>query len=107
MSQEAIEGFRLSPQQEHLWLAQSAKRTFWAQCAVRLRGPLHLTSLHAALRTVVGRHEALRTNFQSLPGMNVMLRVISDEPEVNLREVDLSSSVPHELDEQIETWLRE
>jgi amino acid adenylation domain-containing protein/FkbM family methyltransferase len=106
MSQELIEGFRLSPQQQRLWLAQSDKRAFRVQCVVEVKGPLDKESLREALRKVVSRHETLRTTFQCLPGMNVPLQVVSDQAEGNCREVDLSSLAPGERAAHVEGLLK-
>jgi amino acid adenylation domain-containing protein/non-ribosomal peptide synthase protein (TIGR01720 family)/FkbM family methyltransferase len=107
MSQELIEGFRLSPQQQRLWTAQAGGRAFMAQCAVDIKGPLDSASLREALREVVARHEALRTTFQQLPGMNVTLQVISDEAALSLREVDLGGVARGERAAHVGRLLRE
>src|SRR5262245_18889904 len=54
----------LSPQQEGLWLAERlvpGRPTYHVPVAMRLRGPLDLAALRAALSALVARHEALRT----------------------------------------------
>jgi len=79
MQQEIIEGYRLSPQQKHLWLLQqSDPRTYRTQFALLIEGNLDIKVLEIALQKVVARHEILRTNFCCLPGMTIPLQVISD-----------------------------
>ncbi|HEV2863873.1 MAG TPA: condensation domain-containing protein, partial [Pyrinomonadaceae bacterium] len=77
---QPIQGYKLSPQQAHLWLAQRGGQspTFYAQCAVLLEGDVDARLLRAALADLVERHEILRTTFQSLPGMNLPLQVVGD-----------------------------
>ena len=79
MQDEIIEGYRISPQQRRLWLAQQeSARPFFAQCAVRVEGNLDAVILKEALRRVVERHEILRTTFRRLAGMSTPLQVIGD-----------------------------
>jgi hypothetical protein len=75
MQQDSIQGFRLSPQQRHLWLLQRCQDTlpYRAQCAALIEGNLHIARLRAAIGRVAGRHEILRTTFRCLPGMLVPL----------------------------------
>ncbi|HEX2252152.1 MAG TPA: amino acid adenylation domain-containing protein, partial [Thermoanaerobaculia bacterium] len=84
---QELEGFALSPQQEHLWrLHEDAEPgAFRARCTLRLRGPLDAERLAAALRAVVARHEILRTGFRRLPGLKVPLQVIAGNVPVRLR----------------------
>jgi amino acid adenylation domain-containing protein len=80
MENIVVEGFRLSPQQRHLWLlAQDAGRTRAAQCLLVLRGELDARALGEAAARVVSRHEMLRTTFRSLPGVKLPLQVIAEE----------------------------
>jgi amino acid adenylation domain-containing protein/non-ribosomal peptide synthase protein (TIGR01720 family) len=80
MSQEIIEGYRLSPQQKRLWLLRQSDRT--ALCAVRIDGELKVESLEQAVRQVVSKQESLRTTFKLLPGMTIPVQVICDRPNV-------------------------
>src|SRR5437870_3073074 len=83
---ENLEGFRLSPQQEHLWsLHQNVgAEHFRADVAIRVEGHLDTTMLGFALQDVVRRHEILRTTFSAIPGMSFPLQVIH-------KDVDLST----------------
>ena len=87
MSQEIIEGYRLSPQQRRLWLLRQSDRC--AQCAVRIDGELHVDVLEEAFRQVVSQHESLRTSFKLLGGMTIPVQVISDRPDVLFKRYDL------------------
>lgn len=74
---DEMQGFRLSPQQKHLWhLQESDNFPYSSQCAVLIEGNLHIDTLRVALELVVSRHEILRTNFHCLPGMTIPLQVI-------------------------------
>lgn len=76
MSQEAIQGYRLSPQQRRLWAVGLSDRS--AVCAVRIKGELDTEALREAIGQVVSRHEILRTTFKLLPGMTLPVQVVSD-----------------------------
>src|SRR5215217_2229788 len=79
MSKEIIEGYRLSPQQKHLWLLGQCERS--ATCAVRIDGELNADLLQHAIQQVVERFEILRTTFKLLPGMTIPVQIISDRPD--------------------------
>lgn len=53
-----------------------------------LEGPLDLERLRQALRSVVQRHEALRTRFAEIDG--ALRQVIEDEPSVRFEVIDLA-----------------
>lgn len=93
MQQKQIEGFRLSPQQKHLWLLQG-ERTFpyRVQCAVSITGNLNIEVFKKALQNVVNQYEILRTSFDCLPEMTMPLQVIADTYEVPIFEHDLSET---------------
>ena len=85
MSQEIIQGYRLSPQQRRLWLLRQFDRA--AQCAVRIDGELNVESLRQAISQVVSQQEILRTTFKLLPGMTIPVQVISDAADVAFVEI--------------------
>ena len=87
MSQEIIEGYRLSPQQRRLWLLRQSDRC--AQCAVRIDGELHVDVLEEAVRHVASQQESLRTTFKLLTGMTIPVQVISDRPDVLFQRHEL------------------
>ncbi|MDV2992205.1 MAG: Linear gramicidin synthase subunit B [Chroococcidiopsis sp. SAG 2025] len=86
MQPEIIEGYRLSPQQKHLWLLQQSDRqTYRTQFALLIEGNLDIKVLEIALQKVAARHEILRTNFCCLPGMTIPLQVISDRSILSIQ----------------------
>ncbi|HEX8150237.1 MAG TPA: amino acid adenylation domain-containing protein [Pyrinomonadaceae bacterium] len=92
MAEEIIEGFRLSPQQERLWLLGregGGAGPYCAVCVVELRGALRVESLRAALDEVAGRHEILHTVFPVLPGMTLPVQVCGEGPAPAWAERDL------------------
>ena len=92
MSKQVIEGFRLSPQQEHLWrLEQAARRSpYRAQGAVRVCGWLDAEELRAVVEDVVRQHEILRTTFPRPAGMTTSLQTVSEAADFCLHYGDLS-----------------
>ena len=99
MTDQIKEGFRLSPQQRHVWqLTLPDPAAYLVRCAIRLEGPLHLTALAAALRQLVEQHQILRTSFQRLPGMRFPVQVVGATKltleRVNLTEFAASAQQP-------------
>jgi len=90
MSQQTIEGYRLSPQQQQHWLLYRNSTAYAVQCVASVSGPLQPESLRRALAEVIERHEILRTAFRFLPGMDVPLQVIVESRPQELREIDVS-----------------
>src|SRR5207248_4899130 len=104
MQSETIEGFRLSPQQRHLWFTQQAvqNQPYRTQCLILIEGMLDTHVLHRALEDVVTRHEILRTIFRCLPGITMPLQFISDNSMISLQNEDLSGLAPQEQEARIE-----
>lgn len=76
--------------QERLWVLEHLTPgipLYMHAAVTRLRGPLDLGALEAALRAVVARHETLRTHFE-VDGGN-LVQVVDREATVPLRIVDL------------------
>ncbi|MBW4592770.1 MAG: amino acid adenylation domain-containing protein [Brasilonema angustatum HA4187-MV1] len=95
-----MQGFRLSPQQKHLWhLQESDNFPYCSQCAVLIEGNVEIDTLKIALEEVVNRHEILRTNFHCLPGMTIPLQVIGNNDIIWNENHDLSSCTPQEQEE--------
>ncbi len=101
MFKEIIEGYRLSPQQRHLWLLEQYDRS--AVCAVRVNGKLDFQALQQAIRKVVTWHETLRTTFKLLPAMTIPLQVISDDSDVTFVEHDVSHLAVDDQEARIKT----
>ena len=91
MISESIDGFRLSPKQEHLWsLGQREAATpYVAQCVVMIEGPLDRRALKESLLRVVEQNEVLRTNFRHWKEMNVPVQTISQAQIAWAGECDL------------------
>ncbi|MGH2508730.1 MAG: condensation domain-containing protein, partial [Ktedonobacteraceae bacterium] len=89
--QTASHGFRLSPQQQRLWILQQEGRTQYAQCALLIEGNLDKQRLNRALQVCVARHEILRTTFQQVPLLEYPLQVIDSQGHVLQEEIDLSA----------------
>src|SRR5437870_5095276 len=95
--QEIIEGYRLSPQQRHLWALQPAGQPapYRAWCAARVEGPLDHEVLRSALERTVARHEILHTLFRKVAGIDIPLQVIVEPAHLlAFHEHDLSDVPP-------------
>ena len=92
MTKEAVEGYRLSPQQQRLWKLQQIdeSRAYRVQCSVIIEGALDVESLRLAVGRVVERHEILRTRFQHLPGSCAPLQAINEDAQPSWRSIDLT-----------------
>ena len=92
MLKQVIEGFRLSPQQEHLWrLEQAASWSpYRVQGAVRIEGLLDFEELKGAIKDVVRLNEILRTTFPRPAGMTTSLQTVSETIDFSFQCGDLS-----------------
>jgi amino acid adenylation domain-containing protein len=92
MQTSTIEGFRLSPQQEHLWSLQQVDNNwvYRSDCIILIEGHVDTNRLEFALQNVVNRHEILRTCFRYLPGITIPFQVIIDN-KVRLQQYNLSN----------------
>ncbi len=98
---EEMQGFRLSPQQKHLWqLQETNSLPYRSQCAVLIEGVIDINILKQALEQVVNRHEILRTNFHCLPGMSIPLQVITNKNITWGENYDFSSC-SHQQQEEL------
>ena len=88
---EVIEGFRLSPQQTHLWSIEPGctNPVYGARCLVRIDGQLDASLLRTVLESIVSRHEILRTNYKLLEGMTIPVQVVAADFSLALSEYDL------------------
>src|SRR6185295_2706280 len=101
MSKEILEGYRLSPQQKHLWLLGQSGRS--AICAVRIDGEINVGVLRQAIEQVVERVEILRTTFKLLPGMTLPVQVIRDDRDIEFNTHDFSQLDAGDQDAKIRT----
>ena len=91
MRNQALEGFRLSPQQRRLWLLQQDSYAYSAQCVLLLEGKLKVEELKESLRSVIGRHEILRTTFHRQPGIKIPIQVIHTNGSLSWKSFDLNN----------------
>src|SRR5687767_2575242 len=95
MLAEKVEGFRASPQQEHLWrlaegVTPDTAGVYGARCLLAVDGALDEAVLRRALRDLISRHEILRTLLDRLPGFTLPLQVIGPAGEPDLEVHDLA-----------------
>jgi len=103
MSNQTVEGFRLSIQQERIWSLQSGTvAPFWVESEIAIEGPLDVERLHAAIRQVVQRHEILRTVFHRQTGLKAPFQVILESPNFSWQTSDLSGLNENAQREDIE-----
>ena len=101
-----LEGFRLSPQQKHLWLLQSNSSAYFAHCAIQLDGELQIEILKQAVQQVINRHKILRTRFIRQPGIVIPMQVISDRSNPSWQTFNLSDLTLKEQESKIEELLQ-
>src|ERR1044072_4021517 len=95
MQREITSGFRLSPQQTHLWTLQHERTQMpeRARCLIAIEGELNVKVLRRAVEVVAQRHNALRLTFQRLPGMTLPLQVLSETSTVWSPTEDLAETL--------------
>jgi amino acid adenylation domain-containing protein len=94
MQDQAVQGFRLSPQQKRVWLLQRGGSSYCAQVALALAGRLDRVGLERALRSVIARHQILQTVFRRRPGIRVPLQAVAGGDQPEWRQLDLSGLPP-------------
>ncbi|MFI8460817.1 amino acid adenylation domain-containing protein [Kitasatospora sp. NPDC085464] len=97
----------LSAGQEQIWLAQQfdrASAAYHVPVAARFEGELDPALLLEAFRTVIARHEALRTTFtvsdDGVPHQEVRARIPFELPVVDLRRLE-----PHAAEAEVRARL--
>src|SRR5215469_1110410 len=83
----AAAAFRISSQQERIWLEHERGLAQIAQCAIRINGPLDLVRLGNALEQIVGRYEILRTLLRRQGSVKLPFQFIQDGARVSVTEV--------------------
>lgn len=76
-----------APAQQRLWLVQQAGghgAAYNLPAALRLRGTLDIDALTVALRSILRRHEALRTGFAVRDGEPMQTVLAADDPRLQL-----------------------
>src|SRR5438128_4018831 len=80
MTHPLIEGFRLSPPQRHIWVRQGGEvGAYRVRAIVSVTGAIDPSRIEAAFRSLVERHEILRTTYRQVSGMTMPMQVI--EPD--------------------------
>ncbi len=104
MQQAIVQGFRLSPQQQHVWWAQRAQPapSFVVQVRMDLAGTLDRSRLARAVEAVAARHEILRTTFPLLPSLSVPVQSVEDAVRIDWSEVSLAGPPTVERDAALE-----
>src|SRR5262245_9642945 len=92
MQERALTGYRLSPQQKHVWalLRHGWEGAYQTKCAVMIKGQLEIRRLKTAAQNALTRHEILRTTFHCLPGMTIPVQVIEETSSILWQEDDVS-----------------
>jgi len=90
MVTQTVAGYRLSPQQKHLWLLQENNSNYQATCTIKITGKVEANLLKSAIEKIVERHEIFKTTFQRRPGIKMPLQVISDTAKISWTYVNLS-----------------
>jgi amino acid adenylation domain-containing protein len=100
---QRADGLPLSISQERLWLEDSrdpANPLLKIFQTLRLRGRLDVAALEASARTVLGRHEVLRTGFVAVAGRQRL--VLADDPVLHLPVLDLEALPAAERERQFQ-----
>lgn len=107
MPKKPTEAFRISPQQERIYLAQQGCVPWRAQLAIDIEGPLDTSALQESIKNVVERHEILRTTFWALPEMRVPCQVITDACAPLWDVIHVKEQDPDALDRAITRLVQE
>ncbi|MEO1134716.1 MAG: condensation domain-containing protein, partial [Cyanobacteria bacterium J06639_1] len=103
---EALQGFRLSPQQRHLWTLQQDNPVYACQTVVRWTGALDGDRLQQALQQVVNRYDILRTSFPRRPGTKLPLQAIAETASHIWEEQDWSELNSDDRSDRQQTCLQ-
>ena len=107
MQVQTLQGFRLSPQQKHLWLLEQDSLAYRAQCAIQIEGNIDAKVLKQTLEQIVARHEILRTLFYRKPGIKIPIQVIADQGKISWNQVTIMGLNPRDKSDKIEQLLQE
>jgi amino acid adenylation domain-containing protein len=101
-------GFRLSPQQRQIWIAQQAftGQPFRAVGAFAVAGNLDSNRLYESLEIIVERHEILRTAFARPAGIKIPFQIVSENTSFFSQRVDLTNLAEREQRERIAALFR-
>ena len=105
MEERVIQGFRLSPQQRHLWLSRPNAAA--NVCVVLIEGGLDLDRLKRAVQDVVDRYEILRTGFHSRAGIKFPFQAVVDGFTPPWETHDLTQLAKAEQEAEVNKLFRE
>ena len=105
MEERVIEGFRLSPQQRHLWLSRPNAAA--NVCVVLIEGGVDLDRLKRAVQDVVDRYEILRTGFHSHAGIKFPFQAVVDGFTPPWETHDLTQLAKAEQEAEVDKLFRE
>ncbi len=88
MQSTTLTGYRLSPQQEHLWQINPIANS---QCCITIKGNFNQEILKSAIQNIVNQYEILRTNFVCLPQTTIPVQIICDRQSISLDYHDWDS----------------
>ncbi|MBW4635043.1 MAG: amino acid adenylation domain-containing protein [Iphinoe sp. HA4291-MV1] len=102
-------GFRISPQQKHLWVLQQSDRSqaYYSQIAIRIQENFAPEILKAVLENIIKRQEILRTVFNCLPEMSIPLQFVTENSMLMFEERDLSSLTSQEQKIEIDALFQD
>ncbi|HEX3153675.1 MAG TPA: amino acid adenylation domain-containing protein [Candidatus Angelobacter sp.] len=92
MSESSVRGYRLSPQQRHVWRLQEQEKSRWryeTRGEIRIQGEVDLKRLKVSLSRIIEKNEILRSTFVSVPGLAVPLQGVHATAEPFWSEYDL------------------
>ena len=108
MIREELKRYRLSPQQEYLWLSQQGSDTsFYVQCAILIEGGLDIGRLKSAAEVLVARHEILRTAFRRVPETDAPFQFVGVETGPSWHVEDWSGRDTSAQQDALRRWLEE
>ena len=90
ITQESIQGYRLSPQQQYLWLFDPDPTSFLCDGSIKILGTLDISRLNLVLSGLKARYEILRTSFYCPPSLTLPLQFIHESKPVVCEQIDLS-----------------
>ncbi|HSN85633.1 MAG TPA: AMP-binding protein, partial [Thermoanaerobaculia bacterium] len=95
MQKTVSQGFRVSPQQQHVWWAQGGEPSaaFVVQIRIGIEGTagtLDRRRLMRAVEQAVERHEILRTTFPLLPSLSVPVQSVESSAGIDWSEESLA-----------------
>ena len=82
----ATAAFRLSTQQKRAWLEHEQGLAQFAQCSIRISGPLDIEKLKSVLQQLTSKYEILRTALRRQTGIQLPFQVIRDDRAIPLEQ---------------------